>query len=201
MKNAFLNIDRGEQTCYPRVNLLGILTALWSSVAMSDCPGKFLPTLGVVDEDRKCQLCGEPGNFIDKHIKPPVEITEWLKSLPPLTPEQREANRRENEEYERRVKEAGGPLELLHKEMEEQYNKSMGVEGWSYRDIPWTLESFWDELINVIDPVNIKIITLAGRESEQGIYRRGSLLVSPEGMERIRKYAEEKKEAYQATKS
>lgn len=60
---------------------------------------------------------------------------------------------------------------------------------WVYRDLPNMLPEFMDKFIDIVGEENIRWITFAertwrGEETTQ----RGQLLVSPEGLKRIKAY-------------
>lgn len=122
------------------------------------------------------------------------DVRDFLAALPPASPEQIEQCRKDREAYA--AKHAGKhPLQVAHDEFEEGLNVSMGVKGWKLKDIPFTVDTFWDQLLDILGDDNVKVISLNTRTHNGEQSRRGSLLVAPEGMRRLTKHVNEKKEA------
>lgn len=61
-----------------------------------------------------------------------------------------------------------------------------GKENWVYRDLPKMREDFFDKFVELVGSENIAWITQAKYEYEDGIYKRGQLFISPEGIERLK---------------
>lgn len=61
------------------------------------------------------------------------------------------------------------------------------ADGWVYRDLPRMAPEYFDELINLIGDENIVWLSLAN----YGSSKRGQMLISPEGMERLRNRVKE----------
>lgn len=64
-------------------------------------------------------------------------------------------------------------------------------EGWQYRDIPWCSAEMWAKLMSIIGE---NMIPLAMTERSNGD-RRGQLLISPAGMQRLKDYVAAEKKA------
>jgi hypothetical protein len=62
--------------------------------------------------------------------------------------------------------------------------KTYIADGWVYRGTPQMLPEFWGRLLGIIGPDNYVVLTKA--EYEGGKWKRGQLLVSPEGMGNIK---------------
>jgi hypothetical protein len=62
--------------------------------------------------------------------------------------------------------------------------KTYIADGWVYRGTPQMLPEFWGRLLGIIGPNNYVVLTKA--EYEGGKWKRGQLLVSPEGMGNIK---------------
>ena len=75
--------------------------------------------------------------------------------------------------------------------LEEHYNELYGVEGWTYRELPYMLFEYWDEILDTIGSGNIHIISGSIRQQihngEYRSFRRATILISPEGMENASK--------------
>lgn len=74
--------------------------------------------------------------------------------------------------------------------LEEHYNEHFGVEGWTYRELPFMLFEYWDELVDTMGENNFIIISGTVRQQihnrEYRSFRRATILISPEGMENVR---------------
>lgn len=68
--------------------------------------------------------------------------------------------------------------------------KTYMADGWVYKDIPGKLSyEVWDKLLDIFGEDNYAILIMScGKD-----WKRGQFLVSPEGMENIRKYTVNKK--------
>jgi hypothetical protein len=81
----------------------------------------------------------------------------------------------------------------IHKQAERAANLAHNKQGWLLKHIPWSPRSYWDMLFNLIGADNFIIISFTGKFVDLMKEHRGSLLVSPNGVERLMTYAEEKK--------
>lgn len=66
--------------------------------------------------------------------------------------------------------------------------ESMGKPGWTYRDIRWLTIDLWTQLVELTGEDNIRFIAGSERVTDNGTMRRGQVLISPEGMRRIREH-------------
>ena len=77
------------------------------------------------------------------------------------------------------------------KVLEEHYNEFYGVEGWTYRELPYMLFEYWDEILDTVGTHNIQVISGSIRQQlhnrEYRSFRRATILISPEGMDNLRK--------------
>jgi hypothetical protein len=76
-------------------------------------------------------------------------------------------------------------MSAAHKSMEASFNASMGTEGWVYRDLPLMSLAMWDELFTIIGDSNVRVII----STRRGDSRRGQVLISPDGLQRMRDHA------------
>lgn len=64
--------------------------------------------------------------------------------------------------------------------------KSMGKEGWSYKDLPNMTKEYFDKFKEIVGEGNIEFITYATRTwPDNSVTYRGQVLISPQGMENI----------------
>ena len=68
--------------------------------------------------------------------------------------------------------------------------KTLRADGWVYRDIPGRLShEIWDYLIGVIGAGNFEILAM----SSGADWKRGQLMISPDGMKNLATVRESKK--------
>lgn len=65
------------------------------------------------------------------------------------------------------------------------------VADWKYQDFKPMLAEFWDELLGIIGEGNYRLLTLMDRrfQGDDRLFKRGQMLISPTGFERIRQRA------------
>lgn len=73
--------------------------------------------------------------------------------------------------------------------LSEHMPRPKGKEDWHYRDLPQMREDFFNDFVELIGEENIVWLTRAQYQHEDGLYKRGQLFMSPEGMERVSAYA------------
>lgn len=67
--------------------------------------------------------------------------------------------------------------------------EATGLTDWHYRDLPQMAPEFFDKFVDLAGEDNLRWITLAERPWPDGSRtRRGQVMISPEGMERIAAY-------------
>lgn len=135
---------------------------------------------------------------MDEHIEQ-KSVEDWLAEhqawWDSLTPEEQEAtiakNKAEQEEWER--KNAGKSIDQI---FGEGIAESMGKPDWKYGDLPKLTKEYFDKFVDIVGEENLHWITFAqypanfmkwGNKEE---LFRGQYLLSPEGQERAKKYAE-----------
>ena len=74
---------------------------------------------------------------------------------------------------------------VAREEMEASFNKQLGTDGWVYRDIPRLLNADWDKFLGIVGDGNHKLLV----GSSNGTKRRGQIMISPAGMERLKEHA------------
>ena len=81
----------------------------------------------------------------------------------------------------------------MHNAIEEAMQERLEAPGWVYRDITWTRSDLWNKLLTeIIGVENIRMISGSERVWGEEVYIRGSMLIAPAGMERLRVYNEER---------
>ena len=81
----------------------------------------------------------------------------------------------------------------MHNATEEAMNEAFETTGWFYRDINWTTLPYFDQMLEMFGVDNYKIIISSVRDDwEGGPFRRGQFLISPQGMQNVNKYLEER---------
>ncbi len=64
-----------------------------------------------------------------------------------------------------------------------------GTEDWIYKDISWMTKEYMIKFVDIIGKENLHWISGASRNSEDGtVFMRGSVLVSPQGIENAKEY-------------
>ena len=78
----------------------------------------------------------------------------------------------------------------MHNATEEAMNEAFKTTGWFYRDINWMTLPYFDQMLEIIGEDNYKIITGTVRSDwEGGPFRRGQVLISPQGMENVKEWS------------
>jgi hypothetical protein len=60
------------------------------------------------------------------------------------------------------------------------------ADGWQYRDLPRMTEDALETLTSIIGAENMRWLTKARYETENGVAVRGQCLISPTGFERMK---------------
>ena len=124
----------------------------------------------------------------------PKSIKDWIASLPPKTEEEKAAIRAENAKFN--MMSVGEAMQAAY----DDPAKSMGKEGWVYRDIPRMSECTWDNLLGWIGEDNYEILAytsgdcITSKDPVTGEYKsipidpwiRGQILISPAGIENLK---------------
>lgn len=81
----------------------------------------------------------------------------------------------------------------MEKGLIEQYVAAGDIEitdDWVYRDLPWTIESVWYDVLNNIGPANYRMIASSRRTDPDGVeVYCGQFLIAPEGIENLKNEA------------
>lgn len=71
---------------------------------------------------------------------------------------------------------------------QEHFQKSMNLPNWRYHDLPKLSESDFDKFVKVAGEENLKWITMAEYKVSGLTLRRGQVMISPEGDQRLKDY-------------
>jgi len=78
-------------------------------------------------------------------------------------------------------------LNNFHKSFNDSLAKSMGKEGWTYRDLPNMLPEYMEKLVGWLGEDEYTFITFAERTWPDGVRTvRGQILISPKGIENLK---------------
>lgn len=77
--------------------------------------------------------------------------------------------------------------------MDAEMPRPEGKETWAYRDLPQIIEPLFTELVERIGEENIYWLTKASYTHADGVYRRGQMFVSPQGLDNVRAMIAERK--------
>lgn len=65
-------------------------------------------------------------------------------------------------------------------------HQTLIADGWQYRDLPRMTEEAMENLMGIIGSENVRWLTQARYETENGVAVRGQCLISPAGFERMK---------------
>ena len=71
------------------------------------------------------------------------------------------------------------------------FREMTGLHDWDYHDLPKLREDYYDLFVSIAGEENLKWITKAEYHELDGLYKRGQLMISPEGKERLSAYAKQ----------
>lgn len=93
--------------------------------------------------------------------------------------------------------------EMFTNFMEEGLRKEMNLPNHYYRDISWMTAELWDTLLDTMGIGNYVLVASTTKETaEHGLICRGQFMISPQGMDNLRKlYEKEETEEAQNTQS
>jgi hypothetical protein len=123
--------------------------------------------------------------MLDSHLEQ-REVSEWIaekeRELAALTPEEREAriaaNLAERERYDNMT------MPEMLKEIDDAMAEACGMPGWTYKDLPRMVPELFYKFIEIVGHENLHWIAM----SNYGDTLRGQVLISPDGMEKLREF-------------
>jgi len=65
-------------------------------------------------------------------------------------------------------------------------------DGWIYRDPSKMKADLWDQFLGIIGEGNYRLMTYAEYDREDGIYKRGQMLINPTGVENLQAHTKSK---------
>jgi hypothetical protein len=80
--------------------------------------------------------------------------------------------------------------EQISAALSETLPKTLGLPDWVYRDLPRMTPELFDEFVRIVGEENIKWLTIA----DYGDSKRGQVLISPQGMNRLSEYNKSNKQ-------
>jgi len=90
-------------------------------------------------------------------------------------------------------------MQEMHQAMEDMFNKAAGVTGWTFRDFPRMSVENFEKLTKIIGSENMRNMVgsegnhhlVDGKRQPCETWVRFSVIISPEGMERLKEYNRE----------
>lgn len=71
----------------------------------------------------------------------------------------------------------------------EAFAEQLNLPGWEYRDLPNMAVEYMDQFKDMVGDDNVRWITFAERRwPDNTVTQRGQVMISPDGMRRIREY-------------
>lgn len=71
------------------------------------------------------------------------------------------------------------------------------AQGWVYRDAPGKFSAgAWDQTMEIIGEKNCRILALSTGNDDRGVWKRGQILISPQGIENLNAWVKAKQERF-----
>lgn len=83
------------------------------------------------------------------------------------------------------------PRKLFAEAEQKVFREVTGLPDWHYKDLPKMTPEILDKLVDAIGPDHIKWITKAEYKIEGKDFKRGQVMISPEGIENLKTFLAE----------